>query len=294
MKSARVVAVAGAIAATALGIFTWSRLHKGPPARLVAGTNDTVIVNSERSTSIPVRVFDARGHELKSVRPQFHWRSGAPIQISERGDVRCREMRDALVQLSLGEISQSVLVRCQPIRKIVEVTSGDFIIGDSATPITISALGPDDKPVQFIAASAVIRDRRIASLEGAQLLPKKPGLTEMTVTAGDQSTTVPIMVFDRGDNLATLNVGQIFIASLEMESGESRRWPISPGRYLLSLENGASTLRLGTDKMNCVSGGPGQQYMCVALANAGVAAYASKESSAQKYRARLSVIRLDD
>src|SRR5437588_533775 len=77
---------------------------KGPPARLVAGLADTVVVNNATPVQLPMHVFDAAGHELpdsgRDIR--FEWISGARVPVSSRGVVHCTSAGDATPGASGG------------------------------------------------------------------------------------------------------------------------------------------------------------------------------------------------
>ena len=77
---------------------------KRPPARLVAGLADTVIVNNGHPVRMPVHVFDAAGHLLPDTGVRFQWTSGAPIPVSSRGVVTCKHAGDATLRASLGPL----------------------------------------------------------------------------------------------------------------------------------------------------------------------------------------------
>ena len=68
---------------------------KGPPARLVAGIGDTVVVNNLRPVRVPMRVLDAAGHVLPDTGVRYLWTSGVPVSVSRRGVVTCTQAGDA-------------------------------------------------------------------------------------------------------------------------------------------------------------------------------------------------------
>jgi len=62
---------------------------KVPPARLVAGSADTVVVNNVRPVRLPMQVLDASGHALPDTGVRYTWTSGLPVAVSTRGVATC-------------------------------------------------------------------------------------------------------------------------------------------------------------------------------------------------------------
>src|SRR5689334_21548151 len=70
----------------------------GPPARLVAGIADTVVVNNVHAIQMRMHVFQAAGHELPDTGIRFQWMSGAAVPISDRGVLKCTQAGDATLR----------------------------------------------------------------------------------------------------------------------------------------------------------------------------------------------------
>lgn len=289
---ARLAAILAGIAFTLAVLAVAVLTRAGPPARFVLGGTDAgIVINNERPVRLRVPVVDARGHSLDPSGVRFRWTSGARIHISQNGVVSCVESGDAHVRVSLGAISHALLLHCRPVSHLHQVWDGwVFVAGDSAHTLPISADGPDGRPVDLIAGSATIRDIDIASLDGLSVRPKLAGTTELDITIGDHSVEVPITVNGRASSPAALGTGEeAFVSTLRLAAGDVRRWPLRPGAlYKLSLyaissdssaagaagNDSTARLMLAVQNANCVDDGPGQDYMCVALAHAAAVVYA--------------------
>src|SRR6266699_1807855 len=79
--------------ACAVALFAAVACGTGPPARLVAGIADTVVVNGLRPAQLP-------------------------IAVSTKGAVTCTHAGDAAVRASLGTLATHILVRCRPVHEI--------------------------------------------------------------------------------------------------------------------------------------------------------------------------------
>src|SRR5258706_5572391 len=106
-------------ARVAVVLLTVAAACKGPPARLVAGIADTVVVNNVHAVQMPMHVFDAAGHELPDTGVRFQWMSGATIPVSDKGVLKCTHAGDATVRASLGALVAQVIVRCRPVRDLL-------------------------------------------------------------------------------------------------------------------------------------------------------------------------------
>src|ERR1051326_7609054 len=89
---------------------------KGPPARLIAGIADTVVLNNHVPVPIPMRVFDAAGHLLPDTGVRYQWASGTPISVSQRGVVTCARAGDATLRAPPGPPGAPNLGGCRPDR----------------------------------------------------------------------------------------------------------------------------------------------------------------------------------
>lgn len=305
---AQVAAVlAGIVLTVAIGVAPM-RTSPSSPARIV-GTDDGVIVNNELPVRLPVQVVDARGHALNPSRLRFRSMLGTPIQVSPTGVVTCNVRGDAHIRASLGALSRDLLLRCRPVSDVKQDggTWQYLALGDSARRIALSATGPDGKLVDFIAGSATVRDTTVATVTtvtGLAVRPKAVGRTDLEVTVGDHSFELPIVVYARPNAPAALRIGETFVSTLRLASGDFRRWPLEPGAlYKLSLTpsvsgavatNRDSTARLvlAVQNANCVDNGPGQDYMCVALPHASVIVYpAGRAEPGRTFAGQLSALR---
>ena len=304
-ERARFMACISGLAVTSLVALIVLLTRNGPPVSLAAGTADVVVINNELPVHLPIQVLDARGHLLDAGRVRYRWMSGAPVALSATGEVTCREASDAYIHVSLGALSRNVLLRCRPIRDFWLNTGGELVAGDSAVPMWFSADGPDGRPVELIAGSVTVRDSDIASLHDMRLRPKLPGTTVLTVVAGDHSHTIPIRVLSAAHNPGALGPYDAFIVpSLRVAAGETRRWPIAPGLYAISLRPDTAgivaddertqraTLVLAISNANCIANGPGQRYLCAALKGAEVIVYGPRGSTQREtFTGRLLVRR---
>jgi hypothetical protein len=229
---------------------------------------------------LAVQVFDAAGHLLKSKGVRFKRIAGAPIPISPSGRVNCAERGDADVRVTVASLSRDITLRCRPIRKLMGWPGDQFVAGDLATRLRISAIGPDGMPVELIALSAQVQDSDVASLDGPALQPKAPGRTEISFWAGDHWMSRDIIVHKRGSSPGTLGVGDGFAAVVKLRGGEVRRWPVPYlKRYDVSItpmtseqakhggKDGAGELTVTLTNANCTKPNFGQSYMCVSLDN---------------------------
>jgi hypothetical protein len=257
----------------------------GPPARLVAGVSDTVIVNSRRSVQIPVRALDAAGRPLPVTGVRYQWMDGARVAVSTTGTVTCTQPGDATLRASLGSIATSVLLRCRPVQKLHIPGPIQFVLGDTAQDMSIEAFDPDGHRVYLLAGTADIFDTTIASLDGLRLTPRSPGSTVASFRAGERSAGVGVHVYERVATLDGLRPEQGYVAmSLRLVSGEVRRWHLPAGEWMLTMlpyEDEARGLRLRIEGANCLPAPlTRRRYVCLAKNDASVIVYHPSTKSA--------------
>ena len=303
----QIVAVFAGIAATSFVVVLAIVTRDGPPARLEFGASNEIVINNEDPVHIPVQVLDARGHTLKQSGMRFRYISGAPIRMSQNGIVTCGVVSDALVRVSVSDLSRDFLIRCRPIRMMDILNFDDFIEGDPPTRLNLVAQAPDGRSVGLVAGTLIVTDTTVAALDGLYLRPKKPGSTQVVVFAGDRKAVLRVEVLKRMDSPMNLKPFQAFSAQLEMHTGETKRWSIGRGLHIFSLDDGAGTepitsrntaapgLTLASLNANCVEIGSHQRVMCAALKDAEVIVYAPRRGTADAvFKDRLVIRRLED
>src|SRR5687768_9093945 len=122
----------------------------GPPARLIGGSADTVIINHRREVRIPVRVIDAYGHVLPGSGVRYRQTSGEETPLSIDGMVTCAHSADVSVEASLGRLSTIMLVRCRPVKKIHISGPIQFLLPDTAQEMQLRVLDLDGNEITLL------------------------------------------------------------------------------------------------------------------------------------------------
>jgi hypothetical protein len=235
----------------------------GPPARLVAGTLDTVLVNYLRPVSLPMRVLDAAGRLLPDTGVRYAWVAGAPVSVSAHGVVTCERPGDATVRASLGPLATNFLLRCRPVRGVRASYWTDFVLGDSARDLDVVAVGVDGRLVTLLGAWLRVEDSTVAVLDGLRVHPRSPGETRVFLRVGDRTADFVVRVFEPVPTLEGLRPGQLLVAApVRLTRGASVRWPLPTGRFYLSFLPGpdaeaAPTLSVDGAVMCMPALGPG-------------------------------------
>lgn len=267
------------------------------PARLATGTSDTVIVNSREPVQLPVQVLDSAGRVLQVTGVRYRWVSGAPLRMSAAGRVLCEERGNALVRASFGALSRSFLLRCRPIRRLVEWRGMlSLVVGDSAQELPVSAIGLDGRPETILAGSATVRDSDVASLNGLSVHPKAPGATSVDVWVGGRVTSFWVVVYERvSASDALLRPFQFIASPLRLASGETRQWHLQPGTYDVSFRAdtvASAALTLSTLGATCSQFGDAFHYRCTASKGAAVVVSAPGGANrAREFRGQLALVR---
>lgn len=252
---------------------------EGPPARLAAGTGDTVIVHTLRPTQIPTRVFDASGRALPDSAVRYKWVGGDPVAISPTGTVTCVRPADATVRGTLATLLTTVHLRCRPVKSATIIGGPiQLLLADSAQDVVVEALGPDGELVDLLAGSATILDSSIATLDGLRVRPRRPGSTIVYLRIGDHLPGAGVHVYEPVATLAGLGSHQKFVAvRLALAGGEVRQWPLQAGNWMLTMlpyEDAARGLRLRIEGATCApSSLSPRRFTCRAKSAATVIVY---------------------
>ena len=250
----------------------------GPPARIVAGKADTIVVNSRDAVPLPVQVLDDAGHELPATGLRFERVSGDSVQLAATGKITCAQRGDTQVRASLGALTKELVVRCRPIKgfRFVYGDGRPLVAGGPPRALDFVAVGVDDTPERMLAGTLRILDSSVAELRGLTVYPRARGETMVELDLGECLWDVGVFVNERVASPADIRYADdIFLESpLRLVDGERRGWKLPRGEYRVGLLTQAGVdakLMLNTTAMNCVpwiTGG--QDYHCVALESASV------------------------
>jgi hypothetical protein len=244
---ARLAASILAVAVT-LSVLTLAWLTRnGSPASLgFAGgiDSDGIVVNNLGPVHLSMRVLDARGHRLERTDVRYQRISGAPIQVSTRGVIKCTRRGDAIVRASLATLNRDFVIHCQPVREIRGVGWGNFMVGDSASTLTVDAIGLDGQPVTRIAATLRVEDSTIATLDGdGRLRPLRTGHTTIDIEIGDRAAGAVVTVFEPVRTFEGLRPDQRWVvAPIRLTRGASIQWPLPTGLFFLSFSADSSEI----------------------------------------------------
>ena len=225
--------------------------------RLSVGPNDTLIVNSVRPVRIPLRGIDARQRDVQVDNARFQLTAGDSITMSSDGVVTCTRSGDAAIRASFEHLVTTVVVRCRPVRSVRVAGPIQFIVGDSARAIPAQVLGLGGEPVSILAGTITLQDSGIVEAEGLRIRPLSVGGTLLSLRVGDQEGAAGVHVFELVTTLDSLTADREFVAlRLRLESGESRRWRLPAGQWMLTMmpyEDEGRGLRLHVEGAVCMA-----------------------------------------
>ena len=237
-----------------------------------------MLVNSQKSTLLPVHVLDAAGHELNASRLDYKMIAGDSIGLSSRGVVRCAKRADTRLRASLGNLTTDFVLLCRPVKgfRFMFDPGPPLLVGGPPRELALGAIGMDDMPVMLLAGTATIEDSGIAVLRGLTVEPRAAGGTFVAVDIGDCVHWVYVEVDQPVASAGDLERrNQVFnVSALRLVGGEIRSWAIPRGDYMFTLRpelQGQKGLVLGGMNVNCVSHPDvGQTYHCLAFDHAAV------------------------
>ena len=270
----------------------------GPPARLVAGLADTVIVNNVVPVRMPMHVFDAAGHELPDTGVRFQWTSGVAVPVSDRGVVKCTKAGDATLRASLGPLITQVVLRCRPVRDVLGGGELSLLVGDSSQVLAFAPVDSAGRPVKLF-TMGISYDSAIVTLEQWRIHARAPGHASVDVYIGDGLAHWWVGVYERAQSLEDMHPGDHRAVPVHLAGGEmlSLQLPPSPPTISVTILPDRDTLRVPRLAMlgaNCNGGltTSRRDYWCFALRGASVVAYHPKEDHPkEEWRGMIAVAR---
>jgi hypothetical protein len=181
-------------------------------------------------------VLDARGHHLERTDVHYQRVSGAPIQVSTRGVIKCTQRGDAIARASLVPLHRDFVIHCEPVRKIRDAVWGNFVVGGPAGTLTVDAIGLDGQPVTRIGARLRVEDSTVATLDSSgRLRPLRPGQTWVDIEIGDRRAGDFVTVYEPVRTFEGLRPDQrLVVAPIRLTRGASIRWPLPTGVFFLT------------------------------------------------------------
>ncbi len=257
---------------------------KGPPARLVVGFGDTVVVNQVRPVQLSVQVFDGAGHVLSDTGIRFELISEMSIPVSRNGVVTCPRAGDAMLRASLGPLLQTVLLRCRPVHDLLGGGPVNLVMGDPPYDLWFEAVDAAGQRMRPLTAVLTVDDTMVVTREGWRIRARAPGTTGVDVWVGDGSAHWYVQVFEPAATFDSIRVGQHLAVPVRLAAGEQRSWQIPASRkeFGVQILPGGDTLRvprLAVMGANCMSRKPWDMpripwgYTCLAWDGAAVIVY---------------------
>jgi hypothetical protein len=227
----------------------------GPPARLVGGSADTVIINNRLEVRIPTRVLDRRGHVLPDSGVRYRPIAGDKVVVSSSGMVTCLHSADATVQAYLGNLATTMLVRCRPVKKVRIDGPIQFLLPDSAREMPLRVVDLDGNAVSLLSGKTDIIDTTVATIDGIRVIPKAPGVTVAGARFGNESAGVGVHVYEKVNSLDALEHGKRFVGVwLRLGGAEMKSWTLPPGSWMLTMlpeSDEVVGIRLRIEGANC-------------------------------------------
>ena len=250
-------AVLLASATTALVI----RTQRGAPDQLLLGAptlDGALVINGAHGEQIPVRVVDARGHQLASRDVRFHLREGKSVSVSPSGQVSCYANTNAVVAVALADVVTTFPLACRPVRALRVNTSLSVIAGGDARPLPFRALGVDGKPVLRVRGSMDVEDPSIATVAAGLVRAKHAGETVVDVYVGARTARVRVAVHEMVSRFTRSPGDPRFQAvPVNLIAGESREWPLPAGalwlKYIPGTDGAISPTIEVNGPVHCVS-----------------------------------------
>jgi hypothetical protein len=273
--------------------------NRAAPVRLVAGLDDTAIVNSTRRTALPVSAYDAAGRVVALSHPRFEWLSGDTISLSPNGDVQCTRRGDATIRVTAAGLSTRAALYCRPMRGFSFANRNyDLYVGGPPHRLEVTGRGLDGRPVTLLAARVRVRDSLVASVVNGEITPKRAGTTAVEVDAGDDRTTLSVQVVQVVRNSTALQPNEVFVEPLALRRTDVLSYKIPAGRFEIRFIPDAAPapagLLLAATNANCARYRDGEPHLsCVAADGASIVAGAAPTTPAgQTIAGRLVVRRL--
>jgi hypothetical protein len=258
-----------------------------PPARIVVGNADTVIVNNIRPVRLHAHVFDAKNHELQDSGVRYRWTGDTPLTVASNGDATCHQDGDATVNASLGGLMTNFVIRCRPVDKILTDRMVNLIVGGPPQTLPFEALGPDGRAVTLLAGQVTIIDSTIAAVDGARIRALKQGQTGLKMRFGNREAFAEVLAYQLVHDPEDIRPGDHLGVPISLRPGEMRKWrlPASPQEYFVTMlpdSDGQQIPRFVIVGAACSPALGANTFFCLARTDASVTVYYPRNVAAPR------------
>ena len=219
--------------------------------RIVAGTNDSVVVNNRLSVPLPVFGVDARGRRHTITGLRYQHIGGDSISLTPDGRVTCSRRADAQVSVSHERLTKTFFLLCRPILAVSVKRIWVLADGGSAD-LDPTAIGIDGGTKRSLPASQWFRILRshtsITERCSADVLERRTSsLMRATVATGQESKSTSVSPRRLASHpFKSSSAGRWSSRQANFRRGESRRDPTTSGPMTTPSVDSRSARRTST------------------------------------------------
>lgn len=203
---------------------------------------DTVGLYGREYSRIPVRVVADNG---ASPAPPYDLTPSDKSILGVSGAfVRCLRDGSTRVHVTAAGVSSSFTAQCRLATRIAVESYLTFEPGSPPISLTGIATFADGDTATVFPVAAISNDTSVAVTRGRSVAPAGIGYAGLRVDWGGTTARMGVEVRQT-----------IFDGVLELPRGESRRWPLPAGRYVISVKvndrDDLNRLNMETEGLNC-------------------------------------------
>ena len=137
----------------------------------------------------------------------------------------CRKSGDATVTASVQGVRATASVKCRLVERLDLSNPPLFDLSQPPVTLQVHPLGKSGAPLDDVPVTLSTDSPRVVSVSGTTLTPLAVGETQVTVSAGNRSTKIPVRV------VRTLNP-----EALPLEGGHRIYFGLPEGKYEVTVE----------------------------------------------------------
>ena len=206
---------------------------------------DTVIINGPRAVQVPARLVSQSGETLADPQWSLSVDGDSAVRV-ENGRLACVTRGDGHVAVAAAGFSRDLFVRCRPVVSFGFPPPLEIALEGPPQSVRVNALGPSGTVESLLAYSLSVRDSGVVAVRDGQVHPLRVGRAAIVVDFGGIATAITAKVFE-----------SIAAETLRLAPGEFRSWPLSAGRYEITVTPDQGTawrtaLAMETSGAKCV------------------------------------------
>lgn len=188
-------------------------------------TGELPLILNRTQVPIEVSVVNKKGVVLGGVALTYAAASPGIVELSSSGSLRCLKTGDVGIDVTAGDLTTRIAVKCRIPTEIAMPDVKEVIIGAKPVALKAQALTEGSQAMPDVPVPLTSSDPAVLKIEDNAATGVAVGTALVKATLGALAAVSPVTVIDR-----------VASESLSLPDGKSRSWKLGEGNYRVAID----------------------------------------------------------